>query len=108
MYHAFVQENIPEETATSGAPVPQRQNSAPGPGPPDEPGWEMVENGEGPGTEAGAGADTETGDTSSTSAALPAGWEERQDANGRTYYVNHIARTTQWQHPANNGEVTSC
>ena len=37
--------------------------------------------------------------------ALPAGWEERQDANGRTYYVNHIARTTQWQHPASNGEV---
>ena len=30
---------------------------------------------------------------------LPAGWEERQDANGRTYYVNHIARTTQWQRP---------
>jgi len=102
VYHAFIQENIPEETETSGGPVPQRQNSAPGPGPPDEPGWEMVENGEGPGTEAGA--DTETGDTSSTSASLPAGWEERQDANGRTYFVNHIARTTQWQHPANNGE----
>jgi hypothetical protein len=34
------------------------------------------------------------------------GWEERQDANGRTYYVNHVARTTQWQHPAlNPGEV---
>ncbi|KAK9308352.1 hypothetical protein QLX08_001765 [Tetragonisca angustula] len=31
---------------------------------------------------------------------LPPGWEERQDANGRTYYVNHIARFTQWEHPA--------
>ncbi|KAK7863721.1 hypothetical protein R5R35_003098 [Gryllus longicercus] len=30
---------------------------------------------------------------------LPSGWEERQDANGRTYYVNHIARTTQWERP---------
>lgn len=30
---------------------------------------------------------------------LPPGWEERQDANGRTYYVNHIARFTQWEHP---------
>jgi hypothetical protein len=30
---------------------------------------------------------------------LPNGWEERQDANGRTYYVNHIARTTQWERP---------
>ena len=33
-----------------------------------------------------------------------AGWEERQDANGRTYYVNHVARTTQWQHPGGEGE----
>ena len=32
------------------------------------------------------------------------GWEERQDANGRTYYVNHVARTTQWQHPGGEGE----
>ncbi|XP_055542084.1 E3 ubiquitin-protein ligase Nedd-4-like isoform X4 [Wyeomyia smithii] len=31
--------------------------------------------------------------------ALPSGWEERQDAIGRTYYVNHIARTTQWERP---------
>lgn len=30
---------------------------------------------------------------------LPEGWEERQDANGRTYYVNHNARTTQWERP---------
>lgn len=32
---------------------------------------------------------------------LPNGWEERQDANGRTYYVNHIARSTQWERPTN-------
>lgn len=31
---------------------------------------------------------------------LPHGWEERQDANGRTYYVNHIGRCTQWERPA--------
>ncbi|XP_041984545.1 E3 ubiquitin-protein ligase Nedd-4 [Aricia agestis] len=30
---------------------------------------------------------------------LPPGWEERQDANGRTYFVNHIARSTQWERP---------
>lgn len=30
---------------------------------------------------------------------LPSGWEERQDANGRTYYVNHAARSTQWERP---------
>ncbi|XP_045501917.1 E3 ubiquitin-protein ligase NEDD4 isoform X2 [Colias croceus] len=31
---------------------------------------------------------------------LPPGWEERQDANGRTYYVNHVARSTQWERPS--------
>ena len=30
---------------------------------------------------------------------LPNGWEERQDTNGRTYYVNHNTRTTQWERP---------
>lgn len=37
--------------------------------------------------------------TTTTASNLPPGWEERQDANGRTYYVNHIARTTQWERP---------
>ncbi|XP_050087020.1 E3 ubiquitin-protein ligase Nedd-4 isoform X2 [Anopheles aquasalis] len=31
---------------------------------------------------------------------LPPGWEVRQDPVGRTYYVNHIARTTQWERPS--------
>ncbi|KAM8876009.1 E3 ubiquitin-protein ligase NEDD4-like isoform 1-T1 [Synchiropus picturatus] len=31
--------------------------------------------------------------------ALPPGWEERQDNLGRTYYVHHESRTTQWQQP---------
>uniref|UniRef100_A0AAR2IZS1 E3 ubiquitin-protein ligase n=1 Tax=Pygocentrus nattereri TaxID=42514 RepID=A0AAR2IZS1_PYGNA len=31
--------------------------------------------------------------------ALPPGWEERQDNLGRTYYVNHENRTTQWHRP---------
>ncbi|KAM3876779.1 E3 ubiquitin-protein ligase NEDD4-like [Diretmus argenteus] len=31
--------------------------------------------------------------------ALPPGWEERQDNLGRTYYVNHENRTTQWYRP---------
>ena len=28
----------------------------------------------------------------STIPTLPQGWEERQDANGRTYYVNHVCK----------------
>uniref|UniRef100_A0A3Q3GIA1 HECT-type E3 ubiquitin transferase n=1 Tax=Labrus bergylta TaxID=56723 RepID=A0A3Q3GIA1_9LABR len=31
--------------------------------------------------------------------ALPPGWEERQDNLGRTYFVHHESRTTQWQRP---------
>ncbi|KAM4829328.1 E3 ubiquitin-protein ligase NEDD4 isoform 3-T3 [Thomomys bottae] len=30
---------------------------------------------------------------------LPPGWEERQDVLGRTYYVNHASRRTQWKRP---------
>ncbi|KAG8440449.1 hypothetical protein GDO86_006267 [Hymenochirus boettgeri] len=31
---------------------------------------------------------------------LPPGWEEKQDILGRTYYVSHEHRRTQWQRPA--------
>ncbi|XP_072920257.1 E3 ubiquitin-protein ligase NEDD4-like isoform X11 [Hemitrygon akajei] len=31
---------------------------------------------------------------------LPSGWEEKTDNLGRTYYVNHNNRTTQWQRPS--------
>ncbi|XP_066245931.1 E3 ubiquitin-protein ligase Nedd-4 isoform X3 [Euwallacea similis] len=40
-----------------------------------------------------------TSNSTESQTPLPPGWEERQDANGRTYYVNHIARTTQWERP---------
>ncbi|XP_063919084.1 E3 ubiquitin-protein ligase Nedd-4 isoform X4 [Zophobas morio] len=43
--------------------------------------------------------------TSDSTTPLPPGWEERQDANGRTYYVNHIARTTQWERPTLSNNV---
>lgn len=32
---------------------------------------------------------------------LPQGWEEKVDNLGRTYYVNHNNRTTQWKRPSN-------
>ncbi|XP_055616332.1 E3 ubiquitin-protein ligase Nedd-4-like isoform X5 [Toxorhynchites rutilus septentrionalis] len=56
---------------------------------PEEIDWEIIEptNSIPTNTEVGA-AET-----------LPSGWEERQDANGRTYYVNHLARSTQWERP---------
>ncbi|XP_054984388.1 NEDD4-like E3 ubiquitin-protein ligase WWP1 isoform X1 [Sorex araneus] len=30
---------------------------------------------------------------------LPAGWEQRKDPHGRTYYVDHNTRTTTWERP---------
>lgn len=51
-------------------------------------GNELAENGNGGGSGSNGSGDP-----------LPQGWEERQDANGRTYYVNHVARTTQWERP---------
>ncbi|VDK85175.1 unnamed protein product [Cylicostephanus goldi] len=32
--------------------------------------------------------------------SIPEGWEEREDANGRTFYVNHRERTTHWERPS--------
>ncbi len=37
--------------------------------------------------------------TGSDASLLPEGWEERTTAAGRTYYVNHCTRTTQWERP---------
>lgn len=34
-----------------------------------------------------------------TSSGMPQGWEEREDGNGRTVYINHALRTTQFTPP---------
>jgi hypothetical protein len=34
-----------------------------------------------------------------TTPGLPAGWERRVDAQGRTYFVDHYRKVTQWQAP---------
>ncbi|XP_072321737.1 E3 ubiquitin-protein ligase NEDD4-like isoform X2 [Eucyclogobius newberryi] len=54
----------------------------------DQPGWEFLES-----------LDMSGPRQSQVLPALPPGWEERQDNLGRTYYVNHESRTTQWQRP---------
>ncbi|GAB6028581.1 E3 ubiquitin-protein ligase nedd4 [Chamberlinius hualienensis] len=71
-----------------------------------QPGWEMVDNemeGQGQNNqEEGVAQTLFIQRRAQTPSPLPAGWEEKQDANGRTYYVNHIARTTQWERPTTN------
>lgn len=58
----------------------------------DSGGWELVQPENNTPVEQAA-------DITMVTRSLPQGWEERQDANGRTYYVNHIARFTQWERP---------
>ena len=105
LYHAYIHESSPPEDRDSAE--REQEGLDNGEGAEAEPGWEMLGSAEG-GEEGGAagGGGVEVGEperdsasNSNPSVALPAGWEERQDANGRTYYVNHVARTTQWQHP---------
>lgn len=42
-----------------------------------------------------------TNDLQQTASGMPQGWEEREDGNGRTLYVNHALRTTQFTPPEN-------
>ncbi|CAF1233195.1 unnamed protein product [Adineta steineri] len=42
-----------------------------------------------------------------TEIPLPPGWEERKDAAGRTYYVDHTTRTTTWSRPTGETATTS-
>lgn len=37
---------------------------------------------------------------------LPSGWEERQDANGRTFFIDHSTRTTSWVRPTGRSNTT--
>lgn len=34
-----------------------------------------------------------------SSVQLPKGWEKRKDSKGRTYYVDHVNKTTSWNSP---------
>ncbi|XP_075216382.1 E3 ubiquitin-protein ligase Nedd4 isoform X2 [Lycorma delicatula] len=98
LYHAYIRDtgnelpHLSEENEERSRP---RSDS--------ESGWEIVDHNpsvESPAQVTASAVYMNTGD-----GALPQGWEERQDANGRTYYVNHLARTTQWERPTLNNEV---
>lgn len=72
-----------------------------GPPPPRVQGWEVVDAEEPPPSSQGGGGSSppEFAGGEAPPSPLPPGWEEREDACGRIYYVNHVARTTQWERP---------
>lgn len=92
LYHAYLQTSN-EDTLNNGnteSPVTEV-----------EAGWEILESNElsGSSNNNAASRSNQSNSNGTPLLALPEGWEERQDANGRTYYVNHIARETQWERP---------
>nr|CAH7712861.1 unnamed protein product [Callosobruchus chinensis] len=108
LYHAYLQDSrAPPQTAQHR--MAQETGAAPGDGEVqgeernEESGeWEFV-GGE-PRVEQAAQVFVRNSAESQT--PLPDGWEERQDANGRTYYVNHMARTTQWERPTLSNAIS--
>ncbi len=80
----MVQEEVTEdEVAAAAAPSPPEEE-------PEEEEPDLAPPPEGEdGPDAGVAAED----------PLPPGWEERRDANGRIFYVNHNTRTTQWERP---------
>ncbi|XP_031847586.1 E3 ubiquitin-protein ligase Nedd4 isoform X3 [Nomia melanderi] len=80
LYHAYISDTTTTENDNGDAAS-------------DSGGWEMVQP-------VNTNHPMQTVVFDSPLPPLPQGWEERQDANGRTYYVNHIARFTQWERPS--------
>ncbi|XP_032926488.1 E3 ubiquitin-protein ligase NEDD4 isoform X2 [Catharus ustulatus] len=63
-----------------------------------EPGWIILDQPE---------AASQPQQQQQESPPLPSGWEERQDILGRTYYVNHEFRRTQWKRPTAQDSVAA-
>ncbi|KAK5648934.1 hypothetical protein RI129_003826 [Pyrocoelia pectoralis] len=81
IYHAYIRDGGSNVSSEPEDPADERE-------------WEVLSNYT---TESASQSFANPAD--SQNFPLPPGWEERQDANGRTYYVNHLARTTQWERP---------
>lgn len=89
VYHAFLpdgelQENIGQSSADEG--------------------WEVVDAEDPPPSSQGGSSPPEFAGGEAPPSPLPPGWEEREDACGRIYYVNHVARTTQWERPVQGSD----
>ncbi|XP_022094615.1 E3 ubiquitin-protein ligase NEDD4-like [Acanthaster planci] len=65
--------------------------------------WEIVDADNEVETETSASPEQEA--NIEARAPLPSGWEERVDANGRYYYVDHNTRRTQWERPTSGASA---
>ncbi|XP_064620159.1 E3 ubiquitin-protein ligase NEDD4-like isoform X3 [Lineus longissimus] len=69
----------------------------------NEPGWEMIDSTHSQQLEADTASVTTTEAETEEESALPANWEERRDASGRVFYVDHRSHRTQWERPSLTG-----
>ncbi|VDB98127.1 unnamed protein product [Peniophora sp. CBMAI 1063] len=93
--------DIPRRSSTPGAvapsvsfPQPQIPNPTPAPPPSHTPSAAPPSI-----APSAPRSDASAISTGSADEDLPAGWERRTDARGRTYYVDHNTRTTSWHRP---------
>lgn len=109
VYHAFLEDgDQSQQDPTNATNERGRSTASTPPGSPlhGSHSWEVLSMGT-PGVdleEVGQGGPEFAGGEAPPS-PLPSGWEEREDACGRIYYVNHLARTTQWERPVQGGDA---
>ncbi|XP_071030048.1 E3 ubiquitin-protein ligase NEDD4-like isoform X20 [Oncorhynchus clarkii lewisi] len=75
-------------------------------GSPEEETTEGITREEAEGWEVNDSADPSVQRPQAVQPPLPPGWEEKVDNLGRTYYVNHNNRYTQWKRPSNVDDVS--
>ncbi|XP_071197361.1 E3 ubiquitin-protein ligase NEDD4-like isoform X12 [Salvelinus alpinus] len=75
-------------------------------GSPEEETTEGITREEAEGWEVNDSADPSVQRPQAVQPPLPPGWEEKVDNLGRTYYVNHNNRYTQWKRPSNVDDIS--
>ncbi|KAL0965888.1 hypothetical protein UPYG_G00287240 [Umbra pygmaea] len=75
-------------------------------GGPEEEATEGITREEAEGWEVNDSADPSVQRPQAVQPPLPPGWEEKVDNLGRTYFVNHNNRTTQWKRPSTVDDVS--
>ncbi|KAJ1881713.1 hypothetical protein LPJ71_010253, partial [Coemansia sp. S17] len=81
-------DNLTTMPATNGPPTPSRP-----------PGATAAASGPSPPPASSASPPAAGASSGAALGPLPSGWEQRFTAEGRPYFVNHIARTTTWDDP---------
>ncbi|KAJ2687989.1 hypothetical protein IWW39_002527 [Coemansia spiralis] len=82
-------DNLTATPATNGPPTPSRPPAATG----------AAATGPSPPPATSASPPAAGASSGAALGPLPSGWEQRFTAEGRPYFVNHIARTTTWDDP---------